>query len=309
MTSRNRQLNAFSKFLQRYGYGAALCILAGCSTAPPNGKPGIAGYWPDRDGAPSHIPPNLDAVPDAVPRHEARTRAGNPDSYDVLGQHYVLLKDSRGYVARGVASWYGSKFHGAKTSNGEKYDMYAMTAAHKTLPIPCYARITNLENGRAVTVRINDRGPFVDDRIVDLSYTAAYKLGILGKGTGYVELRTVEAGEPLPRVYTAANEPRRLPQPRPQAQSSAAGGNAAERIFVQVGAFSDPANARKLEEELAARQLAQLHVRPVAHQGGWLYRVQLGPVAGIDQANQLAIRLGEIGITGTRFVIEKNNLN
>lgn len=304
MNSGTLQQSSVDMLFKRYFYITALCILAGCSSGPQTPGITIANRPPDADGAPFDIPPDLDAVPDAVPRYEVRTRAGNPDNYEVFGQRYTVLKDSRNYNTRGIASWYGSKFHGLKTSNGENYDMFAMTAAHKTLPIPCYARITNLQNGRAVTVRINDRGPFVDGRVIDLSYTAAYKLGILGKGTGYVEVRTVEPGEPLPRVYSAANTYRA--QPRSQAFED---GNAREQLFVQVGAFSDPANARKLEAELSALQLAQPRVRPIASQGGWLYRVQLGPVADIVQANQLASRLGERGITHTRFVIEKNNVN
>jgi rare lipoprotein A len=300
MNSGTPQQKTLDTLLKRYFYSAVVCILAGCSSGPQT--PGInVAQRPPGDGGPLRVPPNLDAVPDAVPRYEPRTRAGNPDSYEVFGRRYTVMKDSRNFVTRGIASWYGSKFHNLKTSNGENYDMFAMTAAHKTLPIPCYARITNLQNGRAVTVRINDRGPFVDDRVVDLSYTAAYKLGILGKGTGYVEVRTVEPGQPpLPRVYAAAKAP--LLQPHAE-------NNVREQLFVQVGAFSDPANARKLQAELAALQLAAPRVRPVANQGAWLYRVQLGPVANIDQANRLASRLGERGITNTRFVIEKNNLN
>lgn len=295
MNSRASQPSICNMLLKRYGVIAALCVLAGCTSGPQAPGINIVQRPPNADGAPSNIPPNLAAIPDAVPRYEPRTHAGNPDSYDVFGKRYVVLKDSRNYVTRGVASWYGDKFHGLKTSNGENYDMFAMTAAHKTLPIPCYARITNLQNGRAVTVRINDRGPFVDGRIIDLSYTAAYKLGILDKGTGYVEVRTVEPGRPLPPVYTAA------------AEMPVGDHYSGEKMFVQVGAFSDPANARKLQAQLSARQSVQALVRPIAHQSGWLYHVQLGPVASLDQANQLASRLGEMGITETRFIVERSN--
>ncbi|MGR8934715.1 MAG: septal ring lytic transglycosylase RlpA family protein [Gammaproteobacteria bacterium] len=304
MTCRSFPSNNCHTPLKRYGFAAFLCFLAGCTSDPPTSGLNIAQRPRTLDGAPLVIPPNLDAVPDAVPRHEIRTRAGNPDNYQVNGKHYVVLKESRDYVVRGVASWYGSKFHGLKTSNGEQYDMFAMSAAHKTLPIPCYARITNLHNGRAVTVRINDRGPFVDGRVIDLSYTAAYKLGILDKGTGYVEVRTVEPGQSLPRVYSAANSYRTEQRIRPLED-----GDADEQLFVQVGAFSNPDNARKLQAELSELQLARLRVSPIASQKGWLYRVQLGPLADMAQANRLAGRLGERGITDTRFVIEKNNVN
>lgn len=137
-------------------------------------------------------PRDLASVPDAVPKNEPFSRSGNPDSYKQNGERYWVLKSPFGYVATGKASWYGKKFHGRRTSSGETYDMFAMTAAHKTLPIPCYATVTNLENGRSVVVKINDRGPFVDGRIVDLSYVAAHKLGMVEKGTAPVELRVID---------------------------------------------------------------------------------------------------------------------
>jgi len=131
-------------------------------------------------------------IPDAVPRFEPLARLGNPDSYVVFGRRYYIKKSARGYVERGLASWYGQPFHGRQTSSGETYDMYAMSAAHKTLPLPTYVRVTNLENGRSVVVRINDRGPFQDDRVIDLSYTAAVKLGMKNQGTARVEVRAIE---------------------------------------------------------------------------------------------------------------------
>jgi rare lipoprotein A len=139
---------------------------------------------------------NIDAVPDAVPRAEPRAAHGNPPFYDVLGQRYYVLAAADGYLERGVASWYGPTFHGGNTSSGEPYDMYAMTAAHKTLPLPCYARVTNLRNGKSVVVRINDRGPFVANRLIDLSYSAASKLDMVRDGTTLVEVKALTPGVP-----------------------------------------------------------------------------------------------------------------
>ena len=142
---------------------------------------------------PLALPP---ATPDAAPKAEPKSRYGNPPYYDVFGKRYYVLSSSVAYVERGVASWYGPGFHKVKTSNGEMYDMYGMTAAHKTLPLPAYVRVTNLQNGRSVVVRVNDRGPFVGNRIIDLSYTAASKLDMLHNGTAMVEVRALDAGAP-----------------------------------------------------------------------------------------------------------------
>ena len=143
------------------------------------------------DGAP-RAKVDVAAIPDAVPKVEPKSRYGNPASYAVYGKRYYPLNASDGYRERGIASWYGTKFHGRRTSSGEPYDMYAMTAAHKTLPLPTYVRVTNLENRRSVVLRVNDRGPFHTNRIIDLSYTAASKLGILSKGTGSVEVLALD---------------------------------------------------------------------------------------------------------------------
>ena len=171
---------------------------------------------PSQDGPPAaeEIPANVAQIPDAVPQAEPRSNFGNPDSYEVYGDHYVILKDTRGYKERGYASWYGKKFQGKRTSSGEPYDMFKMTAAHKTLPIPCYARVTNLDNGHSVVVRINDRGPFHEGRIIDLSYTAAVKLGSLGKGSIPVEVEAIDPSMPNPTTQFAGNRPP-APLPRP----------------------------------------------------------------------------------------------
>jgi rare lipoprotein A len=187
------------------GAGAAIAVwalmLAGCSSLTPRPAPRPRPVPPAPPTAP---PANIDVVPDAVPRPEARSAHGNPPFYDVFGQRYYVLASANGYLERGVASWYGPNFHGVNTSSGEVYDMYGMTAAHKTLPLPCYARVTNLRNGRSVVVRINDRGPFVANRLIDLSYTAAAKLDMLREGTTLVEVRTLVPGAPDTSTRTAA---------------------------------------------------------------------------------------------------------
>ena len=173
-----------------------LCVviaagLTACFGAPPRAERPSA--TPVPPPPPTERPPPPDSVPDMVPRNEPRSRNGNPPFYDVMGKRYFVLSSSVGYVERGVASWYGPGFHKVRTSTGEPYDMYAMTAAHKTLPLPAYVRVTNLQNGRSIVVRVNDRGPFVGNRIIDLSYTAASKLDMLRNGTAMVEVRTLEA--------------------------------------------------------------------------------------------------------------------
>ena len=152
-----------------------------------------------RDGPPREAV-DVSRIPDAVPRVEPKSRYGNPDSYEVFGKRYYPLQSSRGYRERGVASWYGQKFHGRRTSSGETYNMHAMTAAHKTLPLPSYVQVTNLRNSRRVVVRVNDRGPFHPNRIIDLSHTAAAKLRMLGKGTALVEVRAIDPTNPGPSV-------------------------------------------------------------------------------------------------------------
>ncbi len=175
-------------------------VLQGCSLVT-RGQPGPAGpSGPAEAARASSQPPSgvdiadLLNTPDAVPRQEFKTRSGNPERYVQNGRRYSVLESSEGYVERGLASWYGEDFHGLRASSGERYDMYGMSAAHRSLPLPTYVRVTSLENGRSVVVRVNDRGPFVDtqQRIIDLSYTAALKLGVVGPGTMRVEVRALE---------------------------------------------------------------------------------------------------------------------
>ncbi|MHB8425366.1 MAG: septal ring lytic transglycosylase RlpA family protein, partial [Gammaproteobacteria bacterium] len=208
--------------------------------------------FPSQDHGPAY-PVNLSQIPNAVPRYEPRSPYGNPASYTVDGKTYHVLPDCTGYHARGIASWYGSKFHGGRTSDGETYDMYAMTAANKVLPLPCYVRVTDLENGRSVIVRVNDRGPFVKNRIIDLSYAAAARIGMLGAGTALVDVQAVTPGEPPPPTAPGSN----LPVPSGMPPGSAATGTASEpQLFVQVGAYATESNATRVLTRLRAASVS-----------------------------------------------------
>lgn len=264
-------------------------LLAGCSSQP-------AGDG-DRDGGyvtPRPIDPN--SIPDAVPRVEPRSRYGNPSSYTVFGRTYRVMAHSVGHVERGVASWYGPKFHGKRTSSGEPYDMYQMTAAHKHLPLPTYLHVTNLENGRSVVVRVNDRGPFAHDRILDLSYSAAVKLDMVRKGTARVEIRAIDPRRP---VHTPP--PRRAPDSRLAATGAATGSG---DIYLQAGAFSSEANALLLHNRLQDAIRDPVPVATTPAPGRLLYRVRLGPLDSVETAIRLAAQLDELGVTGARVIID-----
>ena len=274
----------------------ALLALPGCSLlrrAPEAPSPGAGVPSPPRD---------LASIPDAVPRDEPPSRYGNPESYEVFGRRYKVMKSGKGHVERGLASWYGPGFHAERTSSGEPYDMYAMTAAHKTLPIPAFVRVTNLENGRSVVVRVNDRGPFVGDRIIDLSYTAAWKLDMLRAGTAKVEIRVLEPGRraPPPPVVAAATAPAPTTAPAPAASPAAGGGGR----MLQVGSFGSRANADALASRLKASGIDGASVSVASVDGRTLYRVRVGPVADAAQAAQLADRLRAAGIPDARPALD-----
>jgi rare lipoprotein A len=261
--------------------------------------PSKGGYYKD-DGPGDNVPGNLASIPDAEPRIETLSRFANRP-YEVFGKRYVPLASVQPFRERGLASWYGKRFHGQKTSSGERYDMYAMTAAHKTLPIPSYARVTRVGTGRSVIVRINDRGPFHAGRVIDLSYAAAYRLGLIGVGSAEVEVEAIVPGstqgtqstaaEPVP-VAAAAVQP--IATTALQAEPLAAVEPAAappspspsRGVFLQVGAFSSRDNAEKLRARLSSSQekgeLVQLDS---------LWRVQIGPYGSQDEARSAAERL------------------
>lgn len=248
------------------------------------------GFYLD-DGPGDHAPADLDAIADAVPRAEPAHRFANKP-YSVFGRDYVPQPADSNYRARGIASWYGRKFHGKKTSSGEIYDMYAMTAAHPTLPIPSYARVTNPANGKSVVVRVNDRGPFHSGRLIDLSYTAAWKLGYVGKGSTLVEVESIGADGAAPAVATAAppaDDPFDLAvaaTASPLATSHDASGH-----YLQLGAFGNRDNAEALKSHLAGELdavTADLGRKLVVRASGALFRLQLGPWADSAQARRIA---------------------
>ena len=294
-----------------------LCVLlAACGSAPKKTEGG-GKYYLD-DGPPGSVPDNMGSVPDAVPRDEPFHKFANRP-YTVMGRTYVPIVNKERTVQRGIASWYGKKFHGQRTSSGEIYDMFAMTAAHKTLPIPCYAEITNLRNGRKVVVRINDRGPFVGDRIVDLSYTAAAKLDMLMAGTAPVELRVLTpggsaAGSALPPVMPASPPPPVFPtapsMPPPAAPTVTVVNAPAARIpgvtpmFIQAGMFADHENARRRVEQLLAAGIELASLDEMPRNDRTLHRVRVGPFASTEEFDLNMKRLHDLGISDAHLITE-----
>jgi len=272
-----------------------LClILAGCSLARRHPEPSHPEI-PSGSKVPQP-PPEVLSIPDAVPRPEPRGTRGNPPFYEVFGKRYYVLPSAEGFVERGTASWYGPGFHAQATSLGETYDMYAMTAAHKTLPIPAYAEVTNLRNGRKVVVRINDRGPFVGDRIIDLSYTAAARLDMLLQGTAPVEVRVITphsgAGSALPPPTVP------LPAPPPVTVSGASA------MFIQAGVFSDHENARRRVEVLLAAGIELASLDEVPRNERALHRVRVGPFASVEEFDLTMKRLRELGINDAHLLTD-----
>ncbi|MEW5755632.1 MAG: septal ring lytic transglycosylase RlpA family protein [Pseudomonadota bacterium] len=257
---------------------ALAILLAGCSQLPVE----------PQDGAPAQ-PVDVSRVPDAVPRAEPYSKYGNPPSYQVNGKTYFVKESATDHIERGRASWYGTKFHGKRTSSGEPYDMYAMTAAHRTLPLPTYAEVTNLDNGRKVVVKINDRGPFHEDRILDLSYAAASKLGILASGTGRIELRAISLSETRPDETAAAPPP-------------AAG----ELFYLQVASFNDRGNAQTLVSKLLDIATERVELQQTAPGGGDspVYRVRIGPFRERAQAEDAVNRLNHYGLGAPLIVVD-----
>ena len=259
-------------------------LLSACGTLPT----AQVGWGGAGDGPPA-IQVDAASVPDAVPRIEARSPYGNPSYYEVNGRRYHVMESSRGYVERGIASWYGSKFHGRRTSSGELYDMNAMTAAHPTLPIPTYVEVTNLRNGRQVVVKVNDRGPFLHNRLIDLSYVAAVKLGITAEGTGLVEVKAID-----PTAHV------------PEAQSSPVSARSSADLYLQVGAFADRENAERLSQRVGSLSPgAAIQVSKGAddQSHGALYRVRIGPLPSVEEVDQLTRKLTNIGVIDSHVVI------
>jgi rare lipoprotein A len=340
---------------------AALCLLAGCATTPapapapvatrpapvPAPPRRVSPYAPAQEdlskrgnytagglyapGVPDRAPdelPQVDLIPEPVVVAEPRSRYGNRSPYTVLGKSYEVLDDPSGYVDRGIASYYGQKFHGRRTSSLEVYDMYTFSAAHKTLPLPSYARVTNLANGESVVVRVNDRGPFHEGRIIDLSYAAAVKLGIHRTGVAQVEVRALAPGVPEPVAQVAPAAP---PSGMDALVAALPGGPAlgaeptaiaapsiplatvtpvlpadppADPVVLQVASFTSRENAERTVERLHAAGIAGARVHDAAAGGQPVWRVRIGPLAGSD-ATGLAERIAGLGLGRPQLLREQ----
>ncbi|MCQ4240306.1 septal ring lytic transglycosylase RlpA family protein [Stutzerimonas stutzeri] len=313
------------------GLMVAIALVAGCSSKPPSSPPavvkggGISGpenySRPHQDGAP-WWGVDVSAIPDAVPTPHFGPFKASP--YKVLGKTYYPIGDGRNYRETGTASWYGTKFHGQPTANGEKYDLYGMSAAHKTLPLPSYVRVTNIDNSKTVVLRVNDRGPFYSDRIIDLSFAAAKKLGFAESGTARVKVEGIDPvqwwadrGQQPPMVLAQPQKVASqvavstLAQPvenytPPPAQHAGAtlpvevgngDGAVASGLFLQVGAFANPDAAQLLRDKLSSMTVAPVFVSSVVHREQVLHRVRLGPIGSLDEAEQIEqnVRLANLG--------------
>lgn len=254
-------------------------LLSACGSQP-HRRSGSSVIPPNEDYAPTEdeIPSDIAQIPDAVPQEEPLSRSGNPKTYTVFGENYRVLDSATGFRQRGYASWYGKKFHGRKTASGERYNIYGMTAAHKNLPLPTYVRVTHLGNGKTTVVKVNDRGPFHSDRIIDLSYAAAAKLDIIGHGTAMVEIEAITSGDETPTRAPAA--PQNI-EMKPLARSG----------YLQVAAYSDPINAIALREELQAHGIGPVEIRIADEQDAAVHRVVVGPFKNEATAEEMLKQL------------------
>ncbi len=241
-----------------------------------------------KDGPPTGSTIQRGLPGDAVPRPEPKSRYGNGPVYEVFGERYTVMDSSQGYQERGVASWYGKKFHGRLTASREPYDMYAMTAAHKTLPLPTYVQVRNLRNNKSIVVRVNDRGPFVDNRVIDLSYSAALRLDMVRDGTSLVEVTAINFDEPT------GDRPTRQTTAAPRPGQPAAEAN--NRIFVQVGAFGSRDNAERRQAVLRNGGIGRTVIHTDSAARPPLYRVRIGPITGVEQYDAIVEQLETLGI-------------
>ena len=246
----------------------AIALLLSCSGKPSRDDEPVDG--------PSPTSLRAEDVVDAVPKPEPLARYGNHSPYEVFGKKYHVMSSSEGYHEQGIASWYGSKFHGRRTSSGEPYDMHLATAAHKTLPLPTYAEVTNLDNGKKVIVKINDRGPFKKGRLIDMSYGAALRLGMTGTGTARVDVRVIDVNRPDPAV---AYNDRELSDP------------ASDGTWLQAGAYGNREGAERLAGQLERARLVPVSI----HDAGDLFRVWLGPYSSQSEIESVISRVIELG--------------
>ncbi|GMR21400.1 MAG: septal ring lytic transglycosylase RlpA family protein [Gammaproteobacteria bacterium] len=257
----------------------AVLILSGCSTTR------RGGYYQD-DGPHTRTPSNLSEVKEPVPVDEPLSKSGNKP-YVVFGKTYYPLMHAQGYRKKGVASWYGKKFHGKPTSSGERYNMYKMSAAHKTLPLPSFARITNLKNDKSIIVRVNDRGPFLHNRLIDLSYAAADRLGIIKTGTGLVEVEALTADT---GTTTTIDTP--------------VAAHTDARLFLQVGAFGERSNALRMKQVLQDMQIPSVFIQDISDNQHGVFRVRIGPLQNIAESDRISERLRSQGIREAHIIVE-----
>jgi rare lipoprotein A len=275
-------------------YAGVLLLLTSCS------------HW-HQDGPPSYY---VDAskVPDAVPKPEPLSKFGNMPSYYVFGKKYYVMKSSKNYQQQGIASWYGTKFHQHRTSSGERYDMLGMTAAHKTLPLPTYVQVTNLANGKKIIVKVNDRGPFESNRLIDLSYVAAKKLGMLGHGTTRVDVKAIDPlyyNSPNQMHWLASNNVKHFtPSPTVTRNShsfTAKPALAEEKLYLQVGVFRNRLNAEKLRKRLLSVVTPPVYITQRNSESN-LYRVRIGPIKDVAAANLISKKLKTMGLSSAQLI-------
>lgn len=330
------------RFIATVALIAAVGVVAGCShqprSAPSSQPPASAGVRPAVDTAPARSEPTR-AAPGEPGVPEPASARGNMAFYEVFGVRYHTLPTSQGYRERGVASWYGAKFHGLPTSSGEPYDMHAMTAAHKSLPLPTWVEVHNLRNDRRIIVRVNDRGPFVGNRIIDLSYAAAREIGMVEAGTALVEVRTLhdpteisadaiiytadgqrttgarllaarpaprrsQGASPVPVATAAVSLTPAMSGSSPGASSTAQSDSAIGRLYVQVGAFSQRENAQRLSDQLAADGFTNAFIVSDSAAQTVIHRVRIGPIADVAAYDAAVEELAELGVFETRLVSE-----
>ena len=296
-------MRGFEKALFSITIVMSLMLMVGCASTPmtPTAESGAdnvpsktpasgttttkksadGGYYLD-DGPGDNPPSDINSIPNAVPRVEPlKTRSNQP--YTALNQRFVPMTSYQTYKKQGIASWYGKRYHGRKTSSGEVYDMYGMTAAHPILPIPSYVKVTNTQNGASVIVKVNDRGPFKRDRLIDLSYVAAHKLGIVSSGSGMVEVELIDPTKPVATQQSNAVSTSTNPV-TPVAATASDVKNTAGQFYVQAGAFKNEANSLQLQNKMQRLPLAQnVNVTNVYNNG--LYRVRLGPYESQNAAD------------------------
>ena len=301
-TSVEAVLGAITRIEERVRWGVrcvakalllpALVMLVGCASSPSAtpASPNAGRYQISQDRAPTRVL-KASEVRDVVPTVINRTMAGNRSPYEVLGKRYRVMSSEEGYFERGVASWYGEKFHGHKTSNGEIFDMYEVSAAHKSLPIPSFLKVTNLDNNRSIVVRVNDRGPFHGDRIIDLSYAAAVKLGYADRGTARVELEAIVVKGDAPRERTE------------QPQLARVGGGKIANQYLQVGAYSMRGSAQEVAKQLQGLTRQPVRIEEVrSSQGQTLHRVRIGPLSDLTEVDMLKARVASANL-GTPYTV------